>query len=299
MAVVPEYLEIKCESCGATTLIEPLMRTARCPYCDSPSVVDRPATEDRPDPVFVVPFSVDRESAARGIRDWLRKRWLAPAVLRRAKPEQVTGVYLPTYLYSATSDTMYQAVVGEVYYATRVDPRSKKVRRVRRIEYHEVKGEHACHLQDVVVTASTGLPNEEIQAIEPFDLDGLRRYTPAMVSGWVSEEPSMSREECLALAREEGNCWIDGLLRRFLPGDTLSRLKHHTRFKAEALDLTLLPLWVFAIRHHSEKPPIRFLVNGQTGRVHGSAPVAWTKLAAIALAVLGVLALLGIVGRLL
>ncbi len=299
MTVVPGHFEVRCESCGATTLCEPLMRTARCPYCDSPSVVDRPATEDRPDPVFVIPFSIEREAAAEGIRAWLRNRWMAPSALRRARPEQVTGVYLPTYLYSATTDTMYSAVVGEVYYATRVDPRSKKVRRVREIEYHDLKGEHAHHLKDVVVTASAGLPNDEIEAVEPFRLEGLRRYSPALVAGWVSEEPSMTREECKALAREEGTARIDELLRRFLPGDTLRGLKHHTRFKAESLDLTLLPLWVFAIRPRPGKPPIRFLVNGQTGAVHGSAPVSWAKVAAITAAVLGLAGLTALAGWLL
>lgn len=299
MAEVPDILESRCESCGATILIEFLMRTSRCPYCDSPAVVDRPATEDRPDPVFVAPFVIDRAAAAGRIRDWLRGRWMAPTALRRARPEQVTGVYLPTYLYSATADTMYAAVVGEVYYATRVDPRSKKVRRVREIEYHDVKGEHACHLKDVVVTASAGLPNNEIEAVEPFDLDALLRYSPAVVSGWVSEEPSMTREECLALGREEGRARVDGLLRDFLPGDTLRSLKHHTRFKSEALDLTLLPLWVFAIRHHPAGPPIRLLVNGQSGKVFGKAPVSWGKVVAIAAAVLGLIGLGVVAGWLL
>lgn len=299
MAGEPNHLVMTCESCGAKAVIEPLMRTARCPYCDSPSVVDRPATADRPDPVFVVPFAVEREAAALAIRGWLRNRWMAPATLRRARPDQVTGVYLPTYLYSATADTMYSAVVGEVYFATRVDPRSKKTRRAREIEYHDLKGEHACHLKDVVVTASVGLPNDEIEAVEPFDLNDLRRYTPATLSGWLSEEPSMTREECLQLAREEGRGKIDGLLRRFLPGDTLRALKHHTRFKTESLDLTLLPLWVFAIRYRPGKPPVRFVVNGQTGKVHGSAPVSWVKVTVVAAAVLGLLGLAVAVGWLL
>ena len=48
MVESPGKIEISCESCGARVVVEPLERTSRCPYCDSPSVVDRPATEDRP-----------------------------------------------------------------------------------------------------------------------------------------------------------------------------------------------------------------------------------------------------------
>ena len=70
-------IEISCESCGAKVVLEPLLRTARCPYCDSPSVVDRPATADRPDPVFVIGFAVDRNQAARLMREFIGRKKLA------------------------------------------------------------------------------------------------------------------------------------------------------------------------------------------------------------------------------
>jgi hypothetical protein len=296
MATDPQSIELACESCGARILIEPLMRTATCPYCDSPSVVDRPESPGRPDPVFAVGFAVDRETAARGIRQWLRSRWFVPAELKAARAESIRGIYLPTYLYSATADTMYTAVVGEIYETTRVDLKKKGVRRVQEIEYQDLKGEHALHLADVVVTASGGLPNAEIEAIEPFDLEQLARYSPGLISGWISEEPSLSAEECRVQARQESVARIDRLLRAFMPGDTLRKLRHHTRFKNEAIELCLLPVWVFAIRRGQGKAPVRFLVNGQTGKVHGSAPVDWKKIAAAAAAAAALLALIALVG---
>ena len=140
MAPAAEPLEISCESCGAKVRIDALMRTARCPYCDSPSVVDRPASPDRPDPVFAIPFTVDREHAADGIRRWIRGKRMVPRALRLARAEQVRGIYLPAYLYSATCDSLYSAVIGETYETTRVDPRTRKVRRVREVEYHGLQG---------------------------------------------------------------------------------------------------------------------------------------------------------------
>ena len=52
-------LELSCESCGARLVVEPTHRTVRCPYCDSPSVIDRPVTADRPDPVYAIGFAID------------------------------------------------------------------------------------------------------------------------------------------------------------------------------------------------------------------------------------------------
>ena len=280
-------------------VIDPLQRTARCPYCDSPAVVDRPATEDRPDPTFVLPVTIVRARAAEGIRQWLRGKWLAPRRLRHATAEQVRGIYVPASLYSASADSIYSAVIGEVYTTTRVDPRTRKVRRVQEVEYHELKGRHSSYLTDALVTASRGLDNHEVEAIEPFDLQQLAPYSPALVSGWMAEEPSVPREESLGLAREEAHGRVGVLLERFMPGDSFRSLKRHTMLRRESADLVLVPVWVFALRHHPNKPPVRFVVNGQTGKVTGTAPVSWAKIATIAAAILGLAALAALIGWLL
>ena len=296
MKVAPtvEQIEVSCEACGARIVLDPLLRTARCPYCDSPSVVDRPATTDRPDPVFVVGFAVDRKRAARRMRDWIARKKLAPSGLKKKTADRGAGIYLPTYLYSAISASIYSATIGEDYYTTEVSRDSKgrtRVRRKRKTERCDLSGAHAAYVGDVVVTASHGITNHELEAIEPFDLGGLQRYTPAMVSGWISEEPSLAREECLQLARSESTTAVGRLLQRFMPGDSHLGLQHATDLHDESLDLVLLPVWIFAIRYDERKPPIRILVNGQTGKVGGTIPTSWAEVLKIAAAVLALLSL--------
>jgi hypothetical protein len=246
-------------------------------------VVDRPVTEDRPDPVFGLGFVVTRDDAARRMRRWIRGRRMAPFGLKDRPAEEVRGVYLPAYLYSATAHTTYSASIGERY---------KNKDRETRTEYRDLAGQHSAYVADVLVTASRGIPNDEVEGIEPYDLGALARYTPALVSGWISEEPSLTREECRRLARQEAMGQVEQLLRRFLPGDSVRDLRHHVELVDESVDLTLVPLWVFAIRYHPEKPPIRVLVNGQTGRVFGRVPLSWAKVGLIAA---GILALIGLV----
>jgi len=301
MAVAIEQHEIACRACGAKILFEPLHRSVRCPYCDSPSVIDRPATPDRPDPVFVVGFSVDRHEATDRMRRFVARKKLAPPGLRGRAAERVSGVYLPTYLYSAVASSSYNARIGEDYYVTEVSRDSKgrtSVKRKRKTEYYELSGPHHSYVSDVVVTASRGIPNDEVEAVEPFDLGELRRFSPSMVSGWTSEEPSMTREGCLELARRESEGKIRGILRRFMPGDSCGGLQDHTVLGKESIDLVLLPVWVFAIRYRDDRPPIRLLVNGQTGKAWGKIPVSWTKVAIIAGVALGLIAVPVILGLL-
>ncbi len=294
MVESPGKIEISCESCGARVVVEPLERTSRCPYCDSPSVVDRPATEDRPDPVFAIGFSVERKRAEGLVRAFLRRKKLAPFGLERAAAEKVQGVYVPAYLYSALAVTRYGARIGEDYWVTETVRDSKgrtQTRRKRKTELRDLQGPHRVYLGDVLVTASRGISNDELESAEPYDLGELRRYTQGLVAGWNAEEPSLTRRETLELARGESTAKVGRLLREFLPGDSVRGLDYQTEFEEESADLTLLPMWVFAVRYDPEEPPIRLLVNGQTGEVWGQVPTSWAKIGIIAAVVLGLLAL--------
>jgi hypothetical protein len=297
-----DQLEISCESCGAKILFEPYLRTARCPYCDSPSVVDRPATGDRPDPVFAIGFEIDRNQAIASVRQHVGRKKFAPAGITTAATERVRGIYVPTYLYSAQATSAFSARIGEDYYVREIGTDSKgrpTVKKKRRTEYLKLDGTHECYIGDVLVTASRGIPNDEVEWLEPYDLGRLRRYSTGLVSGWISEEPSMAQSECLELARRESRSAVGRKLRQFMPGDSFSGLRHQTGFDAESIDLTLMPVWVVALRWHERKPPIRILVNGQTGEVVGKIPTSWAKIAILIAAVLGLLAIPGLIGLLL
>jgi hypothetical protein len=282
MSATDQRVEVSCRSCGAEILFEPLQRTTRCPYCDSPSVVDRPETPDRPDPIFGLGFAVTRDEATHRMQRWIRARKMAPFGLKGKTAEKVKGVYLPTYLYSATAHTAYSVLIAENY----------KEDDERKTEYRDLHGRHATYVADILVTASRGIPNDEIEGVEPFDLGALVRYRPALVSGWISEEPSRTQDECRELARREATARVEDLLGGFLPGDGVRDLRHEIALEDESVDLTLVPVWVFAIRYDEKKPPIRVLVNGQTGKAFGKVPLSWAKIGLIAA---GIVALIGLV----
>ena len=92
---------------------------------------------------------------------------------------------------------------------------------------------------------------------------------------------------------------IAKVLRGFLPGDGIRGLRHDTTLEDESIDLTLAPVWVFAIRYDEKKPPIRVLVNGQTGRVFGKAPLSWAKVGLMAAAIVALIGLVRLLGWLL
>ena len=273
----------------------PELRTATCPYCAAPSVVERPPGAEHPPPTFALGFGLTHPAAGERVKHWLTTRhpW-SHSGLKRASLQDIRGVYVPAWLYSARAVSRYSASIGEDYtetetYTVEVNGRREtRTRTVTKTEWRALSGDHEEYVPDVLVTASRGLPNAELEAIEPFDLRLLARYQPALVAGWVAEEPSLPREECLRLARGEALERVGRRLAAFLPGDSYRELRHETHLDEESLDVCLVPVWVLAARYAPDRPPLRVVVNGQTGQVHGQVPVSWVK---VALTVLGAVAL--------
>jgi hypothetical protein len=297
-AAVPP-LSFACTECGAT-LSFGNSRSTICPYCRCPSVVERPASPDRPNPALVVPFGITEAAAHQAIRSWLVRRRFFHRSLDRATLSGLQGIYVPAYLYSAIVETTYTAQIGENYTVTETYTTTEngktvtRTRQVTKTEWRPLSGTHAAYATDHLVTASLGLPNRELQEIEPFDLRALRRFSPALVSGWQAEEPSRPVATGTELGRREALDQTAFRLRAFMPGDRFSDLSFQSTFRDETVDLALLPVWVVAVRPDPAKPALRVLVNGQTSEVWGPESISALKviLWVAAAIVLGVIAFL-------
>lgn len=280
-----DQVEISCQACGSTLLLDSNLRTTVCPYCASPSVVERPPSANRPAPSFVVGFVVDHDRAAAAVRDWINSSSIfARSDFKQAAPELTRGVYLPAYLYGAIADSNYSARIGENYTETETytttDSKGNTVTRTRTVtktEYRSLSGQHSTYIVDIVVTASAGVTNDALEAVEPFDLRALRRYDPSFISGWLAEDPSRSKDDCFQLSHDESVEKVGHMLHDFMPGDSHRNLEFETHLSQEVIDLVLLPVWSFAVRYAENQPPVQILVNGQTGRVGGKVPISVVK----------------------
>jgi hypothetical protein len=79
------------------------------------------------------------------------------------------------------------------------------------------------------------------------------------------------------MSRTEAVDEVGVRLRRFMPGDSYSDLAWRTAVEWESLDPILVPVWVLALRYRGNKPPLRVVINGQTGKVAGKVPLSWWK----------------------
>jgi hypothetical protein len=273
-----------CEQCGAHLAFDGV-RTARCPFCASPCVVERAPSPGQPDPRFVVVFAGDAAGARRSLEHWLGSRhWFADPALRAARIEDLRGIYVPAYLYSAVAHADYTASIAEHYHEQQTHKRkdgTPETRTVTRTEYRPLAGRHVSYITDVVVSASRGLSHGELGGIEPFDFRQMRRYSPALVSGWIAEEFARPLDECRVASQREALDEVGARLRRFMPGDGFSDLDWRAQIAWESLDPVLVPVWMFAVRYRGDRPPLRVAINGQTGEIAGKVPVSWLRIIAV------------------
>jgi hypothetical protein len=287
-------MTFSCEQCGATLACEGA-RTATCPYCASSNFVERAGTVVSPS--FVLPHAFDAVGARRRLDAWLRARYFVDGRIRRAVVEELRGVYVPAYLYSAVARTTYTATIGEHYHETEeyehTDKDGKKETRTRtvtRTEHRALSGRHVGYVTDVVVSASAGLPDRELAAIEPFDMRQLRRFAPSFVTGWLAEDYGRNREVCFASSRRAAVEDVGERLRKFMPGDSYSDLDFRTAVEWESMDPLYVPVWVLALCWHADKPAVRVVLNGQSGEAFGKLPLSWWKIAALVLVLAAIVA---------
>lgn len=293
-------MNIGCQNCGAALVVGDVERTTKCPYCASPQIVSRPPTPDRPAPVFTIPFAIAEGPAKERVRGWLKTRgFFRDPQLKTAEIADMRGVYVPAYLYAATAHSRYAASIGENYVETETytetDSEGRthtRTRQVTKTEWRDLAGAHASYVMDVLVTASRGLNNAELEAIEPFDLRQMRRHDDALVSGWIAEEATLTLEQCVAIARSEALAKVGRALARFMPGDTHRGLRYQTLLEQETADPMLVPVWVLAAMRGPKKPPVRIVLNGQSGMIHGVAPLSATRIVTTILLGLALFALL-------
>jgi len=289
-APAPELREIACDGCGATVRFQGSLTSSECGFCGVP--LQARNVHDAPDRVpvdGVLPFRVDRRAARERLSAWVRSRWFAPNEFRkRGVDGRFEGTYLPYWTYDAMTDTRYTGERGEHYWVTVGS--GKKQRRVRRTRWHPASGRFQLFFDDVLVLAAAGVRRERIDGLEPWPLADCRPYAPELLAGFLARTYDVELDAGFEQARTKIERALAAETRRRIGGDAQRVHSMQVAFDALTFKHLLLPVWTLAYRFRGQAYQV--LVNAGTGEVQGDRPWSWVK---IALAVLGVAALVGLV----
>jgi DNA-directed RNA polymerase subunit RPC12/RpoP len=286
---------VKCENCGASSTIDPKLKSAFCPYCATPLLISSAHDEMLLQPKSLLPFKIDIKTAADGFRKWVNKLWFAPNDLKRSAltADSFKGIYLPYWTYDSDTRSDYTGQRGTYYYVTETYTTSvngksvTKTRQVRKTRWTTVSGRVKRFFDDVLVPASRSLPQKYVYALEPWDLENLTPFDEKYLSGFLTEKYQTDLKQGFAEAKEI----MDGIIRKDIRADIGGDEQRIFQVNTKHEDITfkhiLLPCYVSAYRYKNNL--FRFMVNARTGEVQGERPYSWIKITAAAIAGLAVI----------
>jgi LSD1 subclass zinc finger protein len=278
-----EFIETKmmvCPNCGAQTDMHEATQAARCPFCDTPVVTD--TGEHRfIKPKALVPFVLDEKTARTAMNRWLGRLWFAPNGLKEyaRNGRHMNGIYVPYWTYDADTKSRYTGQRGDHYYETQTVMRDGKAQRVQvqKTRWRNVSGRVARWFDDVLVLASTSLPKQYTDGLQPWDLKGLKPYQPQYLAGFSAEGYHVKLEDGFTEARAIMKSVIENDVRRDIGGDVQRISALHTDINDVTFKHILLPVWMAAYKYQDKT--YRFVVNAQTGKVQGERPYSKWKIA--------------------
>ncbi len=268
----PRVLE--CDRCGAKVAVPEHASALSCTFCGSEHVLERKGDPDRIRPASVVPFAIGLEAARARWKQWLGKGLFRPRALRdSASVEGLKGVYLPFWTYDTRTWSRWTAMAGYRYTVTVGTGQNRRTE--TRTRWVPASGERRDVYDDVLVCASKGVEERRLEKTYPYHLKDAAAYRSEFLSGWAAEEYAVDLPQGWGRAREKVNQDQVSKCGGDVPGDTHMNLRVWTQHAGVTWKHLLLPLWIATYFYREKR--FHFLVNGQTGKVAGTAPISWIK----------------------
>jgi ribosomal protein S27E len=261
---------VQCKQCGAVTIYDALETAAVCPFCGSTNVMPA-ATDSTIAPGGVCVFAITKEQAGENFKKWLKRKWFAPRKAKKsASPEAFKGIYLPYWTFDAQTTSNFTARAG---YDSKGNNKSNTT-----TNWKHVSGIYQELFDDVTVMASKRHEGTGVKGCEPFDFSKLIPYTPQAVAGFAAERYSVGLKEGWGKAQQTIQSRLKGNIAKYVKkhwhADRSDSVKFSTMYNNITYKYLLVPTWISSFKYKDKT--YQFVVNGQTGKMSGKAPLsAW------------------------
>ena len=296
--ITTQALQVTCTGCGSVVAFEPPEVARNCSFCGTAIVAQPKAADPLIAPDGVLPFKVAKPSALTQLQQWLGSRWFAPSALQRlARPEGLNGVYLPFWTYYCHTESAYTGERGEHYYTTETytdrDSDGNTVERTREVQHtawYPTGGNVAEDFNNVLIAATTAVPEPRLNKLQPWDMNSLCGYEPAYLAGFRAQRYQIELADGFERAKAVMAQEIERSVRCDIGGDEQRVFSINTTYSNIYFLHLLLPVWIGAYQFQNKVYHV--VVNARTGDVEGERPYSAVKIFALVLAILAVVILL-------
>lgn len=263
----------QCKSCGAKEILDKNEISMKCPFCGTSNIVK---TEELPGlkPQGINPFKINRQQAVNIATIWAKKKLYAPRDFKRSlKLDKIHGIYNPVFTFDAKTENSYNGVLGK--YVTRYRYVNGKQQSYTETRYFNIRGSQDVNFDDLLVQASTTIPENVIKLIEPFPTKQAIDYKTDYLRGYFATSYNRTGKECWNECKQIMNNVIERQILKNYNYDIKLRLEINTIFSKEQYKYVLVPIYVGHYKYR--KKLYNFYINGDSGKIAGKTPVSALK----------------------
>ena len=273
---------IQCQSCKAVMVYDAVRVGQNCEFCGSPALVSYDEVRPPIRPQSLLPFKISTAQVRETVRHWYASKWLAPnAFKRKALVDTLHGLYIPYWTFDAHVHCPWRAQAGYHYYVKQGN------NRVRRTRWEPAAGVVDHFFDDILMPGTKGVQRELLAQVEPFPTAGLVPYDVGYLSGHVVEHYQVVLVDAAEQTLRDMETELREMCIDQIPGDTHQNLEMSPEWSGRTFKHILVPVYVLSYTYRGAK--YQAVVNAVTGRMGGTYPVSWIKVALIVLVILTVL----------
>mgnify|MGYP000937547057 CR=1 FL=1 len=281
-----------CPSCGAQLICDATTAATSCPYCGNPTVVPGQfAGTLKPD--FVIPFKLSREDAIQRLKQHYKgKVFLPKSFSSENHLQEISGVYVPFWMFSGEAE-------GDAHFdATRSRTYKSGDYRITETDHYDAYRAGSLAFEKIPVDASSKMPDDYMDSIEPYDYAELRPFSTAYLPGFLADKYDVSVEDSRERADTRCAGSLLSALERTVSGyTTCNETSRDIHLKRGKVHYALLPVWILNTRW--EGKDFLFAMNGQTGKLVGKLPVSTKRVVGLFAAIAALLIAISVTALLL
>lgn len=274
-----ELDEYRCNACGAEILADGNLAATFCIYCQNSSII-KSRFEGKFKPKLVIPFKITDSQARELYKTWIRKRIFAPQQFRvLGEIKELRGLYAPYWLFDCHA-------VGFV------EGEGRNVRRyssgnynVTETKHYAIKRTGSSNYEKVPVDGSENLPDPIMEGIEPFDYQDLKEFSTQYMAGHFAEKYDVDQDK----ASNAFTPRVHKFLRTRL--ENSGKRYHSVSINHSKINIgqvkivyAMLPVYVLTNTYKNKRHTI--IINGQTGKIFGEAPLSIARVIFVSLGML-------------
>ena len=255
-----------CPSCGAELICDQSTAATACPYCGNPARVPGQFSGAlRPD--YILPFRLSKDDAVQALRAHYKGKPFLPRSFTSANHiEQIQAVYVPFWLFDGGAEgaASYRASNTNVY-----ETGDYEITETR--HYHVVRA-GSLAFEKIPVDASSKMPDDHMDSIEPFDYAQLRPFSTAYLPGYLADKYDVTIDDSRDRADTRCRETLAQALRDTVTGyGACVTEREDIALRRGKVHYALLPVWMLSTKWNGQD--FLFAMNGQTGKFVGDLPV--------------------------